>query len=73
MRALPALRRHEEVVEQARVLSPEGLPEATYVLGEYHLSGEGGVACNPAEARRQISEAARSGCEPAIERLATLN
>jgi TPR repeat protein len=42
------------------------------VLGEYHLSGEGGVARNPAEARRLISEAARSGYEPAFERLATL-
>jgi tetratricopeptide (TPR) repeat protein len=72
MRALRPLGRHKDVVELARALSPEGVPEATYVLGEYHLSGEGGVARNPAEARRLISEAARSGYEPAIERLATL-
>ncbi len=72
MRALRPLGRHNEVVELARALSPEGVPEATYVLGEYHLSGEGGVARNPAEARRLISESARSGYEPAIARLATL-
>jgi TPR repeat protein len=72
MRALRPLGRHQEVVELARALSPEGVPEATFVLGEYHLSGEGGVTKDSAQARRLISASARSGYEPAIEKLATL-
>jgi hypothetical protein len=72
MRALRPLGRHQEVVELARALSPEGVPEATFVLGEYHLSGEGGVTKDAVEARRLISASARSGYEPAIEKLATL-
>jgi TPR repeat protein len=41
-------------------------------LGEYHSSGEGGVARNPAEARRLISDTAYSGQASAIDHLATL-
>ncbi len=72
MRALGPLGRHAEAAELAKALSPAGVPEATFVLGEYHLSGEGGVEKDPAQARRLISASARSGYEPAIERLATL-
>jgi tetratricopeptide (TPR) repeat protein len=69
MRALRGLGRHADVVRILKKLAPEGIPEISYLLGEYYLTGQGGLARDAAEARRLFEIAARGGDERAIKRL----
>ena len=72
-RALQGLQRHTEAFALLQALAPQGSPEVLYLLGEYHLSGEGGAKRDVPEARRLISLAATRGNERAIKRLAAID
>ncbi len=71
--ALRGLGRHAEAVALLRKLTSEGWPDVQYLLGEYYLTGTGGVTMDRAEARRLFGIAAKTGYEPALKRLQSLS
>ncbi len=71
--ALRGLGRHAEAVALLRNLTSEGWPDVQYLLGEYYLTGTGGVTVDRAEARRLFGIAAKTGYEPALKRLQSLS